>query len=115
MEQLTQMAHEGHAHAEDMMPSTPWWTNEIALDSMAIVVLVALLLLGKYAFKWQAGTLLIAAMTYLLVIGLTMYRLSPALSIAALAIGLGAALVSSFMQLGKPHKADDQRVKKSHN
>ena len=97
MANLSFLAHSEHKHS-----SEPWWTNEITVDIVIVLGFLGLLLLTT-RLKAKPATRLIIAMVYLLLTGFLAYRISPAISITSITLGMGIALTTTFLQLGRKH------------
>lgn len=98
MRAIELFAHEGHDHPE--VTTIPWWQDPLSVSAVVIAGFAVLLFVSHYVFKAKFGLKIVLAMGYLLAVGLFCYRVAPVLSIAALGLGLGIALITTLLQLG---------------
>ena len=90
-------AHAGHVH-EITAATIPWWKDELTVS--AVLILGFLLVLGVAHLCKASFTLkVVLAMAYMLVVGVACYSIAPILSIVALSLGIGVALVTTMLQL----------------
>lgn len=85
---------ESHLETVETAGALPFiWANLLPFALLGLIWLVM-----TYGFKAKASTRLIVIMTYLLIVGVTMFQMAPVASIISLIAGFGLALGTMLFQ-----------------